>query len=80
MSPFDRAVLDAIRGLQPHADGVTVHQSLLSSWGWWVSIGAIYVAVERLEQQGCVRSWQEAGGAERGYRPKRCFEVIDGRA
>jgi DNA-binding PadR family transcriptional regulator len=40
-----------------------------------VARGALYTALDRLEQKGCLRSAMSDPTPERGGRSKRCFEV-----
>lgn len=43
-----------------------------------VSIGAIYTALERLEQAGRLRSFEGEATPERGGRRKRYYTVVEG--
>lgn len=70
MSTLEAAILTAIAQLGDDAYGMTIHQIVGGS------IGAMYVALERLEDRGLVRSWNEPGGEERGFRDKRCFALV----
>lgn len=70
MSTLEAAILTAIGQLGDDAHGATIHQIVGGS------IGAMYVALERLEDRGLVRSWLEPGGEERGWREKRCYALV----
>ena len=73
---FEQLVLTAILGLRDDAYGVTVHARVVElSAPKAISIGAVYVTLERMEQKGLVSSWLSDPTAARGGRAKRCFRL-----
>jgi len=76
LGQFEQLVLTAILALQDDAYGVTIHARVAAlSEPRSVSIGAVYVTLERLEQKGLVSSWLSEPTATRGGRAKRCFRL-----
>lgn len=88
MKPFDRQVLGAVRDLGGNAYGVTILRALsppmpesarrstlrmVLHWLKGPSLGAIYVALERLEEQNLVTSHYGEATRERGWRRKRYY-------
>jgi hypothetical protein len=55
--------------------GVPIRQEMEERLERFVSAGEIYVALERLEEKGIVRSQVEEGGTERGGRAKKYFYI-----
>jgi DNA-binding PadR family transcriptional regulator len=88
VKPFDRRVLSAVRDLGGNAYGVTIFKALsppmpestrrsrfrlFLHWFKEPSLGAIYVALESMEERNLVTShWGEAT-EERGGRRKRYY-------
>jgi PadR family transcriptional regulator len=70
---FEELILLAVEALGEDAYGVTVQELAEENAGRPVSLGAVYAALERLEQKRYVRSWMEAGGDYRGGRSRRHF-------
>jgi PadR family transcriptional regulator PadR len=73
---FEQLVLTAILALREDAYGVTIHAKVeelarLKT----VSLGAIYVTLDRLEDKGLVASWLSDPTPERGGRAKRCYRL-----
>jgi PadR family transcriptional regulator PadR len=73
MKPLHKTILHVIKALDGDGYGVTIRQAVEQRTGKSISIGALYVALDELEEQGFVTSRQEKGGAERGFREKRCY-------
>ncbi|HYI96106.1 MAG TPA: helix-turn-helix transcriptional regulator [Bryobacteraceae bacterium] len=76
LGQFEQLVLAALVTLGENAYGVTIHQKvheLASSKA--VTLGAIYVALDRLEDKGFVSSWLSEPTAARGGRAKRCYRL-----
>lgn len=71
---FEELVLLAVAGLA-EAYGVSIKQRLDAELARDVTIGAVYAALDRLEDKGLLRSAEVAGPAERGGRRRRAFEV-----
>lgn len=73
---FEQLVLAAILSLREGAYGVTIHGKVAElAQPKSVSLGAIYVTLDRLEDKGFVSSWLTDPTAERGGRAKRCYRV-----
>ena len=76
LGQFEQLVLTAILGLRDDAYGVTIHNRVEElSRPKSVSLGAIYVTLDRLEDKGMVSSWLSEPVAERGGRAKRCYRL-----
>jgi len=76
LGQFEQVVLTAILALREDAYGVTIHakaQELAHPKA--VSLGAVYVTLDRLEDKGFVSSWLTDPTPERGGRAKRCYRV-----
>jgi DNA-binding PadR family transcriptional regulator len=76
LGQFEQLVLTAILTLRDDAYGVTIHAKvgeLTPSKA--VSLGAIYVTLDRLEDKGLVASWLSEPTPERGGRAKRCYRL-----
>lgn len=76
LGQFEQLVLTSVVTLGENAYGVTIHkrvQDLASSKA--VTLGAIYVTLDRLEDKGYVSSWLSEPTAARGGRAKRCYQL-----
>jgi PadR family transcriptional regulator PadR len=76
LGQFEQLVLTAILTLRDDAYGVTIHArvgELAQSKA--VSLGAVYVTLDRLEDKGLVASWLSDPTPERGGRAKRCYRL-----
>jgi DNA-binding PadR family transcriptional regulator len=76
LGQFEQLVLTAILALRDDAYGVTIHtrvQELADPKS--VSLGAVYVTLDRLEDKGLVSSSLSQPIAERGGRSKRCYRL-----
>ena len=73
---FEQLVLAAILGLRENAYGITIHDKVTElASPKKVSLGAIYVTLDRLEDKGFVSSWLSDPTKERGGRAKRCYRL-----
>jgi PadR family transcriptional regulator PadR len=73
---FEQLVLAAILSLRENAYGVTIHTKVGElSQPKQVSLGAVYVTLDRLEDKGFVSSWLSDPTKERGGRAKRCYRL-----
>src|SRR6266404_6104641 len=73
---FEQLVLTAILSLREDAYGVTIHAKVEDlAHPKVVSLGAIYVTLDRLEDKGMVSSWLSDPTPERGGRAKRCYRL-----
>ncbi len=73
---FEQLVLTAILALRGKAYGVTIHAKVQElSQPRTVSLGAIYVTLDRLEDKGYISSWFSEPTPERGGRARRCYRL-----
>jgi DNA-binding PadR family transcriptional regulator len=73
---FEQMVLAAILSLRENAYGVTIHSKVSDlAHSQKISLGAIYVTLDRLEDKGFVSSWLSDPTSERGGRAKRCYRL-----
>ena len=76
LGQFEQLVLTAILALREDAYGVTIHSKVEELTGRRsVSLGAVYVTLDRLEDKGLISSWLSDPTAERGGRAKRCYTL-----
>jgi DNA-binding PadR family transcriptional regulator len=76
MRQFEQLVLTAILSLREDAYGVTIHKKVQHlARPRAVSLGAVYVTLDRLEDKGYVSSWLSDPTPERGGRAKRCYRL-----
>jgi DNA-binding PadR family transcriptional regulator len=73
---FEQLVLTAILSLRDDAYGVTIHEKVSQlAQPRQVSLGAVYVTLDRLEDKGLVSSRLSDPTPERGGRAKRCYRL-----
>jgi DNA-binding PadR family transcriptional regulator len=72
---FEEIVLLAVLRLEEQAYGAKIRQTVAEALKKDVSIGAIYVTLDRLERKGYLKSWQGEATPERGGRAKRYFRI-----
>jgi DNA-binding PadR family transcriptional regulator len=76
LGQFEQLVLTAILTLSDDAYGVTIHSKVQEPARLKpVSLGAVYVTLDRLEDKGLVGSWLSDPTPERGGRSKRCYRL-----
>ena len=76
LGQFEQLVLTSVLTLGDNAYGVTIHKKVHElAASKTVTLGAIYVALDRLEDKGYVSSWLSEPTAERGGRAKRCYRL-----
>jgi PadR family transcriptional regulator, regulatory protein PadR len=76
LGQFEQLVLTAILMLREDAYGVTIHSKVQElAHPKKVSLGAVYVTLDRLEDKGFIASWLSEPTPERGGRAKRCYRV-----
>jgi PadR family transcriptional regulator PadR len=73
---FEQIILTAISSLRDDAYGVTIHQkaSQLAA-PKKITPGAVYIALDHLEDKGFIASWLAEPTPERGDRSKRLYRV-----
>ena len=72
LGEFEQIVLLAILRLQDRAYAVPLREEIQARTGRRVARGALYTALDRLEQKRCLRSRMSEPMAERGGRSRRC--------
>ena len=76
LGQFEQLVLTAILVLRENAYGVTIHEKVGQlAEPKPISLGAVYVTLDRLEDKGFVKSWMSDPTPERGGRAKRHFQL-----
>jgi len=74
--PFEQLVLTAILVLHDDAYGVSIHAKVAEmAKPRNVSLGAVYVTLDRLEDKGYLASWLADPTPERGGRSKRFYRI-----
>jgi DNA-binding PadR family transcriptional regulator len=74
-APFEFLVLMSVRHLDGKAYGAEIWRNVSYRLGREPSIGQIYVALKRLEDKDCVKSFVAPPTPEKGGRSKRVYEV-----
>lgn len=72
---FEEFVLYAVLQLADNAYGVTIRREIARRTGQFVTFGALYTTLERLEGKGYLSSWMGDPTPERGGRAKKFFRV-----
>jgi PadR family transcriptional regulator len=76
LGQFEQLVLTAILTLREDAYGVSIHAKAAElAKPKDVSLGAVYVTLDRLEDKGLVTSRLSDPTPERGGRAKRCYQL-----
>src|SRR6202050_1089946 len=76
LGQFEQLVLTAMLTRRDDAYGVSIHSKVEElARPKAVSLGAVYVTLDRLEDKGMVKSWLSDPTAERGGRAKRCYRL-----
>jgi DNA-binding PadR family transcriptional regulator len=75
LGEFEELALLAVRALGPETYGVPVQRFVERSTGRAVSMGAVYAALDRLEDKGFVRSVQSGTTPARGGKRRRLFAI-----
>ena len=76
LGQLEQLVLTAILSLRENAYGVTIHAKVEKmAHPRTVTLGAVYVTLDRLEDKGLVASWLSEPTAARGGRAKRCYRL-----
>jgi PadR family transcriptional regulator, regulatory protein PadR len=75
IGPLDQQVMLAILRLQPTAYGISIQDEIEQRGRRAYSIGAIYAALDRLEQNGLIVGKAGESTAQRGGRAKRYFTL-----
>jgi DNA-binding PadR family transcriptional regulator len=76
LGQFEQLVMTAILSLGDNAYGVTIHEKVQHlAERKAVSLGAVYVVLDRLEDKGFISSWLSDPVPERGGRSKRHYQL-----
>jgi DNA-binding PadR family transcriptional regulator len=75
LGEFEYAVLLAVLHLREDAYAVPVRSLIETRTGRAIARGALYTALERLEEKGCVTSAMRDPSEARGGRPRRYFSL-----
>ena len=76
LGQFEQIILTAILSLHDKAYGVTIHEKAVQlATPKSISLGAVYVTLDRLEDKGLISSWLSDPTPERGGRSKRLYRL-----
>ncbi len=75
LGEFEQLLLVAIVRLGKGAYGASLRREIEQRTGRTVAIGAVYTALDRLEQKGCVASRMGEPTPERGGRRKKFYRL-----
>jgi PadR family transcriptional regulator, regulatory protein PadR len=76
LGQFEQLLLTAILTLHEDAYGVSIHARAAElARPKEISLGAVYVTLDRLEDKGLVKSTLSDPTPERGGRAKRCYQL-----
>ena len=76
LGQFEQLVLSAILALRDNAYGVTIQEKVENfAQPKSVSLGAVYVTLDRMEDKGLISSWLSDPTPERGGRSKRYYRL-----
>jgi PadR family transcriptional regulator PadR len=75
IGPLDQQVMLAIMRLQPTAYGIPIQNEIERRGRRAYSLGAIYAALDRLEESGLITGKTGEPTAQRGGRAKRYFSL-----
>jgi PadR family transcriptional regulator PadR len=76
LGQFEQLLLTAILSLREDAYGISIQQKAAElAHPKDVSLGAVYVTLDRLEDKGLISSRLSEPTAERGGRAKRCYQL-----
>lgn len=75
LGEFEQIVLLAVLRLRNDAYGVTIRREIAERAGRDVSFGAVYSALDRLEEKGFVSSRMGDPTPERGGRAKKFYKI-----
>jgi DNA-binding PadR family transcriptional regulator len=72
---MEEILLIAVHQLGPDAYGVTIKSKVEEVLEKAVSVGAIYVPLDRLAKRGLLKTWQGDPSPERGGRSKKYYKL-----
>jgi len=77
LGEFEQIVLLAVLRLADNAYGVSIRSEIAACTNREPAPGALYTALDRMEEKGLVRSRMGESTPQRGGRPKRFFVVTE---
>jgi PadR family transcriptional regulator, regulatory protein PadR len=75
LGEFEQLLLLAILRRGDDAYGISIRDEIEDRTGRSASLGAVYTALDRLEEKKFVSSWLGGATAERGGRAKRFYRI-----
>lgn len=77
LGQFEQLVLTAVMSLRDRAYGSQIFEEVCELAGKEMNLGSTYVALDRLETKGLVKSSVEPGTPERGGKRRRFYHMED---
>ena len=77
LGDFEELVLLAVAGLGTEAYAVSIQQRIEQQAKRPATMGAVYTALDRLEQKGFLESWLGQATPKRGGRRKRFYRITN---
>ena len=75
LTRMEELILLAVWRLQAEAYGLAIRRQVSDLLGKKVSVGAVYIPLERLARRGLLDSWESEPTAKRGGRRKRFYKL-----
>jgi PadR family transcriptional regulator PadR len=75
LGQFEQLILTAVMVLQDDAYGMQIHSKVCELADREMSLGSVYVTLDRLQKKGYVSSKVADGGPERGGKPRRFYSL-----
>ena len=75
LTRMEELLLLAVWRLQQDAYGLSIRRHVAKLLGKKVSVGAVYIPLERLARKGLLDSWESEPTAKRGGRRKRFYKL-----
>ncbi len=75
ISRTEELLLLSVWRLQDNAYGLSIRKNFSELMGKDMSVGSVYVPLERLKNQGLLESWESEPTEKRGGRKKRFYKL-----
>ena len=75
LTRMEELLLLAVWRLQDDAYGLSIRRQMSTLLGRKVSVGAVYIPLERLAGRGLLASWESEPTEQRGGRRKRFYKL-----
>lgn len=75
ISRTEELLLLSVWRLQDNAYGLSIRKNFSELMGKDMSVGSVYVPLERLKKQGLLESWESEPTEKRGGRKKRFYKL-----